>query len=54
VTCRAKRPILAGVDGDKSLLEPGKAVFVFARKGDDGKLTGRRIYVEKDGVKPPM
>ena len=29
-------PILAGVDGDKSLLEPGKAVFVIAKKGDDG------------------
>ena len=47
-------PILAGVDGDKSLLEPGKAVFVIAKKGDDGKLTSLRIYVEKDGVKPPM
>jgi hypothetical protein len=47
-------PILAGADGDKSLLEPGKAVFVIARKGDDGKLTSLRIYVEKDGVKPPM
>lgn len=47
-------PILAGVDGDKSLLQPGKAVFVIARKGDDGKLTSARIFVEKDGVKPPM
>jgi hypothetical protein len=47
-------PILAGADGDKSLLQPGKAVFVIARKGDDGKLTSLRIYVEKDGVKPPM
>jgi hypothetical protein len=47
-------PILAGADGDKSLLEPGKAVFVIAKKGDDGKLTSLRIYVEKDGVKPPM
>ncbi|MFZ2007030.1 MAG: hypothetical protein WAV02_18250 [Stellaceae bacterium] len=47
-------PILAGADGDKSLLQPGKAVFVIARKGDDGKLTSARIYVEKDGVKPPM
>ena len=47
-------PILAGAEGDKSLLQPGKAVFVIARKGEDGKLTSPRIYVEKDGVKPPM
>jgi hypothetical protein len=47
-------PILAGADGDNSLLTPGKAVFVIAKKGDDGKLTSLRIYVEKDGVKPPM
>ena len=47
-------PILAGADGDNSLLQPGKAVFVIAKKGDDGKLTSLRIYVEKDGVKPPM
>jgi hypothetical protein len=47
-------PILAGADGDNSLLTAGKAVFVIAKKGDDGKLTSLRIYVEKDGVKPPM
>ena len=47
-------PILAGADGDNSLLTPGKAVFVVAKKGDDGKFTSLRIYVEKDGVKPPM
>lgn len=47
-------PILAAAAGDKSLLQPGKAVFVIARKGEDGKLTAPRIYVEKDGIKPPM
>jgi hypothetical protein len=47
-------PILAGVDGDKSLLVPGAAVFVIASKQDDGTLKSLRIYVEKDGVKPPM
>lgn len=47
-------PILTGADGDNSLLQPGKAVFVIAKKGDDGKLTSARIYVEKDGIKPPM
>jgi hypothetical protein len=27
---------------------------VIALKHDDGKLTSGRLYVEKDGVKPPM
>ena len=47
-------PILAGADGDKSLLVPGAAVFVIASKKDDAPLTSLRIYVEKDGIKPPM
>jgi hypothetical protein len=47
-------PILAGVDGDKSLLVPGAAIFVIALKHDDGSLTSGRLYVEKDGIKPPM
>jgi hypothetical protein len=47
-------PILAGADGDKTLLKPGAAVFVIAQKQEDGKITSGRIYVEKDGVKPPM
>jgi hypothetical protein len=47
-------PILAGVDGDLSLLKPGVAVFVIALKHDDGSVTSARLYVEKDGIKPPM
>ena len=47
-------PILAGADGDISLLKPGAAVFVIAQKQPDGKMTSARLYVEKDGVKPPM
>jgi hypothetical protein len=47
-------PILASADGDISLLKPGAAVFVIAQKQADGKITSGRIYVEKDGVKPPM
>jgi hypothetical protein len=47
-------PILAGADGDKTLLKPGAAVFVIAQKQEDGKITSGRIYVEKDGIKPPM
>jgi hypothetical protein len=47
-------PILATAPGDMSLLKSGAAVFVIALKRDDGKLTSARLYVEKDGIKPPM
>jgi len=47
-------PILAPVRGDASLLKPGLAVFVLALKAPDGSLTSSRLYVEKDGIKPPM
>jgi hypothetical protein len=47
-------PIFANATGDRSLLVPGAAVFVIASKQDDGKLTSTRLYVEKDGIKPPM
>src|SRR5262245_6727682 len=47
-------PIFANATGDRSLLLPGAAVFVIASKQDDGKLTSTRLYVEKDGIKPPM
>jgi hypothetical protein len=47
-------PIVAPVPGDPSLLITGKAIFAFARKGTDGKLTAGYLSVEKDGVKPPM
>ena len=47
-------PIFANATGDRSLLVPGAAVFVIASKHDDGKLTSARLYVEKDGIKPPM
>jgi hypothetical protein len=47
-------PILAPVRGDASLLQPGLAVFVLALKAPDGSLTSSRLYVEKDGIKPPM
>lgn len=47
-------PIVATVPADKSLLKPGAAVFIAARKEPDGKLAAVRITAEKDGVKPPM
>ncbi len=47
-------PVLATAPGDMSLVKPGAAVFVIARKHPDGSVTSGRIYAEKDGVKPPM
>jgi hypothetical protein len=47
-------PILAPVPGDKSLLKPGVAVFLAGPKEADGTITANFMYVEKDGIKPPM
>ena len=47
-------PILAPVPGDKSLLKAGAAVFLAGPKGVDGTVTANFMYVEKDGIKPPM
>ena len=47
-------PVLGIGTGDLSLLKPGVAVFVIARKMPDGSITAARLYAEKDGVKPPM
>ena len=47
-------PILAPVPGDKSLLKPGAAVFLAGPKGEDGSVTANFMYVEKEGIKPPM
>ena len=47
-------PVLTPAAGDAGLLKPGAAVMVFGVKPPDGGLTARAVYVEKDGVKPPM
>ena len=47
-------PILAPVPGDKSLLKTGAAVFLAGPKGPDGTVAATFMYVEKDGIKPPM
>jgi hypothetical protein len=47
-------PIVTYVQGDKSLLKPGAAVFLIAQKAPDGGLTANRVTAEKDGVKPPL
>jgi hypothetical protein len=46
-------PVSTFVAGDKGFLTPGLAVFAVAQKSPDDKLTIIRIYVERDGVKPP-
>ena len=50
----ADTPIVASVPADRSLLKPGAAVYIAARKQPDGSLAAARITAEKDGVKPPM
>jgi hypothetical protein len=47
-------PVVTLVPGDRSLLQPGAAVFVLAHKQADGTLAAGALVTEKDGVKPPM
>ena len=47
-------PVVGYVPGDPSLLKPGAAVFLIARKQPDGSLASPGVTAEKDGVKPPM
>jgi hypothetical protein len=49
-----KTPIVGPGPGTTDDLKPGKAVFMVARKSDDGTLTAANVTVEKNGVKPPM
>lgn len=44
--------IVGIIPGDRSLLQPGAAVLVFATHGSDGTPTARSGQAEKDGVKP--
>jgi hypothetical protein len=46
-------PVWTFEPGDASLLTAGKAVFIGARKLDDGTFTAGSVIVEKDGFKPP-
>ena len=47
-------PVVAFVAGDRSLIKPGAAVFLFGRRNPDGSVSATRATLEKDGVKPPM
>jgi hypothetical protein len=46
--------VLGNGPADLSALTPGVAVVAFATKSDDGKIASRVVFVEKDGIKPPM
>ena len=50
----AATPIVGYGPGDPGMLQPGKAIALFARKQPDGALTAAGVTVEKNGVKPPM
>jgi hypothetical protein len=54
ITVPAGIPIVAFAAGDISLLKPGAAIFIIARKQPDGGLTAASVTAEKNGVKPPM
>jgi len=45
-------PVMAWVLGDRSWLEPDKAVSLYAVAGADGKLSTYGVIVERGGVKP--
>jgi len=46
--------VLGNGPADMNDLKPGVAVVAFATKLDDGKITSRVVFVEKDGIKPSM
>jgi hypothetical protein len=54
ITVPPDTPIVSFAAGDPSLLTPGAAVFLLARKQADGSLAGVGVTVEKNGAKPPM
>jgi hypothetical protein len=53
VTVPADTPVVTPTTATRADLVPGKKVFVVAN-GDPANLSAARIYVEKDGVAPPM
>jgi hypothetical protein len=53
VTVPEDVPVVTPAPASRSDLLVGKKVFVIAQ-GDPSHLSASRIYVEKDGVAPPM
>lgn len=51
----ANTPIVTAVPADRTALKSGEYVFLNANVGTDGKLSmPGRVWVSKDGVKPPL
>ncbi|HWI80069.1 MAG TPA: hypothetical protein VNS31_12775, partial [Ramlibacter sp.] len=53
ITVPENAPVVTPTSASRADLVPGKKVFVIAN-GDPANLTAARVYVEKDGVAPPM
>jgi hypothetical protein len=53
VTVPENAPVVTPAPASRADLVPGKKVFVVAQ-GEPSSLSALRIYVEKDGVAPPM
>ena len=47
-------PVVTPVPATRADLKAGAAVFIVARKADDGMLSAGFVAVAKDGVAPPM
>jgi hypothetical protein len=47
-------PVVTFEPADPAALSAGAKAFVIAARGDDGKVTARRVAVGKDGLTPPM
>ena len=47
-------PVVTFEPADRSLLVPGAAVVVFARRAEDGSLSAAAVAVGRGGVVPPM
>jgi hypothetical protein len=47
-------PVVTFEPAEASALKPGAKVFVVAARGEDGRVTARRVAVGKDGLTPPM
>ncbi|AIQ93548.1 MULTISPECIES: hypothetical protein [Methylobacterium] len=47
-------PVVSFEPATASAVAPGAKVFVIVARGDDGRVTARRVAVGKDGLTPPM
>lgn len=47
-------PVVSFEPASAAAVAPGAKVFVIAARGDDGRITARRVAVGKDGLTPPM